>query len=121
MSQTTRSPSVRAPTHGRESFADFYRRERADSLRLARLLTGSRVGAEDVVQDAMTRVFRAYERIESPSAYLRRAVVNTAKSRQRDERRHRERAAHPQRSATGDDSDVELLEAIASSRTASAS
>jgi len=113
VSETTRSPSVPAPTDGRESFADFYRRERADSLRLARLLTGSRVGAEDVVQDAMTRVFRAYERIESPSAYLRRAVVNTAKSRQRDERRHRERAAHAQRSATGDDSDFELLEAIA--------
>lgn len=102
-----------APTDGRESFADFYRREHADSLRLARLLTGSRVGAEDVVQDAMTGVFRAYDRLESPSAYLRRAVVNTAKSRQRDERRHQERARHAQRSGTGDESDLELLDAVA--------
>ena len=112
--ETTRSPSVHPPRKAaRESFADFYRREHADSIRLAWLLTRSRAGAEDVVQDAMTNVFRAYDRIESPSAYLRRAVVNTARSRERDERRHRERALYEQRSPRADDSDAELLEAIA--------
>ncbi len=61
----------------------------------------------------MTSVFRAYDRIQLPSAYLRRAVVNTAKSRERDERRHRERVLHQERSAAGDRSDAEMLELIA--------
>jgi RNA polymerase sigma factor (sigma-70 family) len=101
------------PTAASEVFADFYRREHAASLRLAWLLTGSRVGAEDVVQDAMTSVFRTYDRIQFPSAYLRRAVVNTAKSRQRDERRHWERVPRQERSGADKRSDAELLELIA--------
>jgi Sigma-70 region 2 len=40
-------------------FADFYRREYDRSVRLAWLLTGSRAAAEDVVQDAMTGVYRS--------------------------------------------------------------
>jgi RNA polymerase sigma-70 factor (sigma-E family) len=111
----TRSPGVPTPTtDASQRFADFYRREHAASLRLAWLLTGSRAAAEDVVQDAMTSVFRAYDRIELPSAYLRRAVVNTAKSRERDERRHRERVPHEEQSPAGERSgDAELLELIA--------
>jgi RNA polymerase sigma factor (sigma-70 family) len=101
------------PTAASEVFADFYRREHAASLQLAWLLTSSRVAAEDVVQDAMTSVFRAYDRIQFPSAYLRRAVVNTAKSRERDERRHRERVLRQEPSAAGNRSDAELLELIA--------
>jgi DNA-directed RNA polymerase specialized sigma24 family protein len=43
-------------------------------VRLAWLLIGSRpvAAAEDVAQDAMAAVYRAFERIDSPSAYLRR-------------------------------------------------
>jgi RNA polymerase sigma factor (sigma-70 family) len=76
---------------GGERFPDFYRREYDRSVRLAWLLTGSRAAAEDVVQDAMTGVYRSFDRVESPAAYLRRAVVNRAKSRQRDERRQQDR------------------------------
>jgi RNA polymerase sigma factor (sigma-70 family) len=77
-----------------ESFASFYRREYERSVRLAWLLTGSPTAAEDVVQDAMTAVFSAFGRVQSPAAYLRRAVINTAKTRQRDERRQQQRFMH---------------------------
>lgn len=73
-----------------ERFSDFYRREYDRSVRLAWLLTGSRAAAEDVVQEAMTGVYRSFDRVESPAAYLRRAVVNGAKSRQRSERRQQD-------------------------------
>lgn len=112
--KATKSLGAPIPTtDAGEGFADFYRREHAASLRLAWLLTGSEAAAEDVVQDAMTSVFRAYDRIELPSAYLRRAVVNTAQSRERDEHRYRERVLYQERSAAGDHSDAELLELIA--------
>jgi RNA polymerase sigma factor (sigma-70 family) len=78
---------------GAESFDEFYRGHFAGSLRLAWLLTGSRPAAEDVVQEAMTAVYRLFDRIEQPGAYLRRAVVNRAKSQLRDARRHRERVS----------------------------
>jgi hypothetical protein len=76
-----------------EDFAAFYRREYDRAVRLAWLLTGSRAAAEDVVQTAMTEVYRALDRIESPEAYLRRSVVNRGRSWRRDERRQRDRVA----------------------------
>lgn len=97
-----------------ETFADFYRREYDRSVRLAWLLTGSRSAAEDVVQDAMTGVYRAFGRVESPAAYLRRAVVNRSKSRQRDEQRQRDRLVLQEPvGRTADVADGELLGLIA--------
>jgi RNA polymerase sigma factor (sigma-70 family) len=84
-------PTSTAAAASGERFGDFYRREYERAVRLAWLLCGSRAAAEDVVQDAMTAVYRSFERVESPAAYLRRAVINAAKSRQRDERRQQER------------------------------
>ena len=96
-----------------EGFGEFYRREYDRAVRLAWLLTGSRVAAEDVVQDAMTKVYRSFERVASPEPYLRRAVVNAARSRHRDERRQRERLTLLERGrAVPDARDRELLEAI---------
>jgi RNA polymerase sigma factor (sigma-70 family) len=96
-----------------EQFADFYRREYDRAVRFAWLLTGSLSAAEDAVQDAMTGVYRAFERVQSPAAYLRRAVVNAARSRQRDERRDRERALSVGREpALVPGEDAELLELI---------
>lgn len=97
-----------------DSFGAFYRREYDRAVRLAWLLTGSRQAAEDVAQDAMAAVYRAFERIEAPSAYLRRAVVNTARSWHRDERRHRERSTLLARERrTVDARDADLLDTIA--------
>jgi len=97
-----------------ESFSAFYRREYDPAVRLAWLLTGSRPAAEDVAQDAMAAVYRAFERIELPGAYLRRAVVNTARSWHRDERREQERPTLLARERRAVDAgDAQLLEAIA--------
>jgi RNA polymerase sigma factor (sigma-70 family) len=52
-------------------------------------MLGSREVAEDVVQDAFIRVASSWERVQSPVAYLRTAVVNGA----RDHARRAERAA----------------------------
>jgi RNA polymerase sigma factor (sigma-70 family) len=75
-----------------EGFDGFYRREYGRAVRLAGLLTGSQPAAEDVVQDAMSAVYRAFESLSVPEAYLRRAVVNGARSWLRDERRRRDKA-----------------------------
>jgi RNA polymerase sigma factor (sigma-70 family) len=92
VNQTPRPAGVsRVPEPAVERFEDFYRREYEQAVRLAWLLTGSRAGAEDVVQDAMSGVYRSFERVESAGGYLRRAVVNRARSWQRDERRQRDR------------------------------
>lgn len=63
---------------GRASVDDVYSRTRADLVRLAHLLTGSLEMAEDVVHDAFVASSRRWESIDSPEAYLRRAVVNAA-------------------------------------------
>ncbi|MDQ6607568.1 MAG: sigma-70 family RNA polymerase sigma factor [Actinomycetota bacterium] len=114
MNQTPRQEHVsHLPEPAVERFEDFYRREYEQAVRLAWLLTGSRVGAEDVVQDAMSGVYRSFERVESAAGYLRRAVVNRARSWQRDERRQRDRLtllAH-QRSGIGT-VDRGLLDAV---------
>jgi RNA polymerase sigma factor (sigma-70 family) len=95
------------------TFADFYRREYDRSVRLAWLLTGSKAAAEDIVQDAMTGVYRSFDRVSSPAAYLRRAVVNRAKSRQRDEQRQQDRLMrHEQTRSAADVADGELLDLI---------
>ena len=82
-------------------------------MRLAWLLTGSRIVAEDVVQDAMTAMYRRFDGIESPRAYLRRSVVNGAASQRRNEQRRKEEfllveGEHP----AAETGDVELLDAI---------
>lgn len=79
-----------APTDD-DGFDGFYRREYVRAVRLAWLLTGSRAVAEDVVQDAMAGLYGRFANVDAPQAYLRRAVVNLAKTWQRDERRRRER------------------------------
>jgi RNA polymerase sigma factor (sigma-70 family) len=111
----TKPADVAGPVScGREGFGDFYRREYDRAVRLGWLLTSSQAAAEDVVQDAMTGVYRSFDRIDSPSAYLRRAVVNGARSRARNERRQHERLARLKRERPPTDSaDAELLEAIA--------
>jgi RNA polymerase sigma factor (sigma-70 family) len=80
-----------------EGLDGFYRREYVRAVRLAWLLTGSRAVAEDVVQDAMAGLYGRFADVDAPDAYLRRAVVNLARTWQRDERRRRERVAKLER------------------------
>jgi RNA polymerase sigma-70 factor (sigma-E family) len=63
--------------------------------RLASLIVGDRVQAEEVVMDAFLRTFASWRRIrdlDRVEAYLRRAVVNISRSRLR-RRRTEERPA----------------------------
>ena len=61
---------------------------------VARLTTGSNASAEDLVQDAFADLYRHFDTVNSPDAYLRRAVISRCTSwvrRRMTERRHLER------------------------------
>jgi RNA polymerase sigma factor (sigma-70 family) len=58
------------------TWSDVYRAERDSLVRLAYLMTGSQVTAEDLVQDTFIRVMARLEPDASPGAYLRRSVIN---------------------------------------------
>jgi RNA polymerase sigma-70 factor (sigma-E family) len=65
---------------GGESFPDFVIRRQESLLRLAFLLTGDRGHAEDLVQTALMKTYRHWDRITrrgEPWAYVRRALVTT--------------------------------------------
>ena len=71
------------------SFVELYEDQFTAMVRLAVALTGSDAGAEDLVQDAFVRVHGRWERVETPTAYLRRTVVNACRSAARRARRER--------------------------------
>jgi RNA polymerase sigma-70 factor (sigma-E family) len=73
------------------SFVELYEESFGPMVRLAVALTGSEAFAEDLVQDAFVRVHARWHRIDTPTAYLRRAVVNACRSAGR--RASRERSA----------------------------
>lgn len=71
---------------------DLYRNHGPAALRLAYLLSGDRAGAEDIVQDAFTRILGRLRRIRDPEAlgaYLNRTIVNLAKNHHRTQGRLR--------------------------------
>lgn len=81
MADTDESPGVWIP----DAFDAFYEREYAAVLALAYAVTG-RAGAEDLAQEAFLRAFRdwsAVSAMESPSGWVRRVVLNLARSRLR--------------------------------------
>jgi RNA polymerase sigma-70 factor (sigma-E family) len=64
-------------------FVAFVRRRGDHHLRTALLLTGEWYAAEDLVQAALVKLYRAWRRLdtaEDPDAYLRRILVNTHRS-----------------------------------------
>lgn len=65
---------------------DLFHREAAGLVRLARLFTDDRTGAEDIVQEAFIRLFRSVDRLRDRSrapAYLRSVVLNLARDHNR--------------------------------------
>ena len=92
MTQPTASgeaPAVSPPV----DFADFYRDAWPGAVRLAGLLVQDGRIAEDLAQEAFSRVFPKWSRVENPNAYLRVAIVNACRSWQ--SRRHTERTKMP--------------------------
>jgi RNA polymerase sigma-70 factor (sigma-E family) len=77
-----------------ESFEDLYRRTWGLMVRLARLLIDDREEAVEVVQDAFSRIYPKFDRIETQSrdAYVRAAVLNGCR---RHLRRRRLSLLHP--------------------------
>jgi RNA polymerase sigma-70 factor (sigma-E family) len=78
---------------GRGRLAELYARHAGAAGRLAYLLTGDRVLAEDLVHEAFVRIIGRFHDLRNPSSfdwYLRRTVINLANSHFR--RRRVERA-----------------------------
>jgi RNA polymerase sigma-70 factor (sigma-E family) len=88
-----------AVKHGRWPAFEEFVRDHGDSLvRLSYLLCGDRGKAEDAAQEALTRLYLRWGRIEDPLPYARRSVVNATNDqwRRRSRREHRERTAASQ-------------------------
>ncbi|MGI8706729.1 MAG: RNA polymerase sigma factor [Actinomycetota bacterium] len=83
----------RAGSPGRARFEDLYAAHGAEALRLAYLMTGDRVLAEDVAQEAFVRLLKGFHDLRNPDAfraYLLRTVMNLTKSHFRKLKRERE-------------------------------
>jgi RNA polymerase sigma factor (sigma-70 family) len=74
--------SISEPSGARSDpgFADFYRAHQHDAVRWAVALVGNRAVAEDLAEDALTEVGRRLAGLDNPTGYLRRTIVNRAKS-----------------------------------------
>ena len=75
--------TVREAVSVRPSLTDLeglYRARRLTMVRLASVLTGSGAIAEEVVQEAFIQVGSHLDRVDDPSAYLRRVATNLCRS-----------------------------------------
>jgi RNA polymerase sigma-70 factor (ECF subfamily) len=88
-----------------EAFESFYSREYRKVVALAYALSGSRIGAEDLAQEAFIAAHQRWDRIggyDKPDAWVRRVVANMAISafrRKQAERKAMERLATQTRDA----------------------
>src|SRR5689334_21390008 len=58
----------------------LYEQQLAPMVRLAHLITGSNLAAQDLVQDAFVKVGARLDELDTPAAYLRVTVVNECRS-----------------------------------------
>jgi RNA polymerase sigma-70 factor (sigma-E family) len=110
-----REPAV----HGADEAIDaLYREHHLGIVRLAFILTGDAGVAEEVVQEAIVRVWRSWDKIrdtEAARAYLRKTVVNLCRSslrRKSLELRHRMRRVDDA-VQIDPDARIDLLRAVA--------
>jgi RNA polymerase sigma factor (sigma-70 family) len=64
-------------------FEAFYRETWRDAVRWATALTGSHAAGEDVAQSAFAAVGDRFDRLDNPAGYLRRSIVNLARTEHR--------------------------------------
>lgn len=67
------------PGPGAERFEDFYLREFPAMVALAYAVTRSRLAAEDLAQEALTRAYHRWDRIagyDNPGTWVRRVTIN---------------------------------------------
>ena len=67
-------------TTGKPEFDRLYRSSRDPMIRLARLLTGSTAVAEEMVQEALLRIYQRKQPLDNPEAFLRVTVTNLCKN-----------------------------------------
>jgi RNA polymerase sigma factor (sigma-70 family) len=60
----------------RADFDTFFRATYPRMVRLATMMVGSISAAEDLTQDAYTKLYARFAKVDDPHAYLRTAVVN---------------------------------------------
>lgn len=70
------SPAARRSTSASATFDDTYRRQYGPMVRLAYVLVDTTEDAEHVVQDAFVALYKRFDTIDNPTAYLRTCVVN---------------------------------------------
>ncbi len=66
------------PASASEGFEAFYLREYHAVVQLAYALSGSRLAAEDIAQEAFLRAFRDWQAIRNPPAWVRTVAVRRA-------------------------------------------
>jgi len=85
------------------SFEEFYRSHYPQTVRLTYALLGWSNSVEDIVQEAFTRVWKAFPVVENPGGFLRVTVVNLCRdARRRQARERRPRPLTPESSAISD-------------------
>jgi RNA polymerase sigma-70 factor (sigma-E family) len=92
MSQNAENAITDARTGRRARLEELYRVQVAPLQRLAFLLTSDHHLAEDITQQAFIKFYRRFmdlREVTAAPAYLRRTVVNLARSHHRSERRSR--------------------------------
>jgi len=65
------------------TFAEVYAQRHRDVVRTAALITGSAPVGEEIAQEVFLRLYRDWDRIQSPLGWLRVATVNACRSWQR--------------------------------------
>jgi RNA polymerase sigma-70 factor, ECF subfamily len=81
-----RKSSLMTGTSEPITFEDFFYVEKDRLLQVMSVITGSRAEAEDITQEAFTRLFERWETVatmDNPAGYLHRAAMNQFRSRYR--------------------------------------
>jgi RNA polymerase sigma factor (sigma-70 family) len=86
---------VTVPVLPTETIEHAYRRLYPSLVRLAFLLVDTQEFAEEAVQDAFTKAYGKWSRVEQPDAYLRTCVMNACRRVQQRRRRARELPVPP--------------------------
>ncbi|NNN21196.1 MAG: SigE family RNA polymerase sigma factor [Acidimicrobiales bacterium] len=71
---------TKSSTKWEPDFVKFYEDNFVASVKIAYLIVQSHQLAEDIVQDSFFKVHKRWSKIDSPSSYLRKAVVNSCNS-----------------------------------------
>ena len=94
------------PVSADEGLTQLYALHYQSLVRLAALLVDDVGGCEEIVQEAYIRVHQRWNRIDEPVPYLRRTVVNLARSNLRHRQVVRRYPPAPPRDAPGADEGI---------------